>query len=75
MASMIETISRLVERTARMMNDAALTAADIQYLHVVISNWIVNWIPEPDRRVMAVRELESAIGIRGQIGPSRRRSG
>ena len=59
---MTEAISRLVERIARMLNQTAVTQMEITFLQATITNLIVKYIDDPDKRIDFVAELRSAFG-------------
>lgn len=63
-----ESIGRMVERISRILNQTALTQADILYLRAMLVDLIVRYIDEPDRRDAFFDELRLA------LGPSRRSS-
>lgn len=59
---MTEAIGRLVERITRMLNQTAVTQMEIVFLQVTITNLIVKYIDDPDKRLEFVAELRSAFG-------------
>ncbi len=59
---MTEAISRLVERITRMLNQTAVTQMEITFLQATITNLIVKYIDDPDKRIDFVAELRSAFG-------------
>lgn len=54
---MVETVSRLVERIARIMNTSALTAAEVQLLQARLSDLLLRYIDDPERRIQFLDEL------------------
>jgi len=59
---MTEAISRLVERITRMLNQTAVTQMEITFLQATITNLIVKYIDDPNKRLEFVAELRSAFG-------------
>lgn len=59
---MTESISRLVERITRMLNQTAVTQMEITFLQATITNLIVKYIDDPNKRIEFVAELRSAFG-------------
>ena len=67
---MLETISRLVERVAKIINSTALTMAEVKYLQARIVDLLNTYVPDPDQRAKFVAELESSIGVRERGQPA-----
>lgn len=61
---MIEGIGRLVERIARILNQTALTQAEVQYLQARLSDLIVKYIDDDSRREQFISELQAAFSVR-----------
>ncbi len=59
---MTEAIGRLVERITRMLNQTAVTQMEIAFLQATITNLIVKYIDDPNKRLEFVAELRSAFG-------------
>lgn len=59
---MILDISKLVERIARIRNQTALTAAEIQLIYVKLGEIVVEYIPD-DRLIEFFDKLGAALGI------------
>ena len=59
---MTEAIGRLVERITRMLNQTAVTQMEITFLQATITNLIVKYIDDPNKRLEFVAELRSAFG-------------
>jgi len=59
---MTEAIGRLVERITRMLNQTAVTQMEIVFLQATITNLIVKYIDDPNKRLEFVAELRSAFG-------------
>ena len=60
---MVKEVSRLVERISRILNQTALTQAEIQFLQGRIADIIVTYIDDPDRRIKCLDEIESSFGV------------
>lgn len=60
--AMTESISRLVERITRMLNQTAITQMDIHYLQTILTNLVIKYIDDPNKRVEFVAELRDAFG-------------
>jgi hypothetical protein len=61
--SMMDSIGRLVERIAKMLNATALTQAEVQYLQVRIVDLLRIYVPDADQRTRFLGELAESIGI------------
>ncbi len=59
---MIEAISRLVERIAKMLNATALTQAEVLYLQARIADLLSTYVPDADKRARFLAELSESIG-------------
>ncbi len=62
MYDMIEAIGRMVERISKILNQTALTQADLRYLQIVLTDLITRFIDEPDKRIEFISELRKAFG-------------
>jgi hypothetical protein len=60
--AMTESIGRLVERITRMLNQTAITQMDIHYLQTILTDLIMKYIDDPDKRFEFLAELRSAFG-------------
>ena len=60
--AMTESISRLVERITRMLNQTAITQMDIHYLQTILTDLILKYIDDPSKRIEFLAELRSAFG-------------
>lgn len=70
--SMAETVSRLVERIARIMNQTALTAAEVQLLQARLVDLLVKYVPDPTQRLAFLDELAASVGTpEGYAGAAR----
>lgn len=58
---MVEAISRLVERVARIFNQTALTQVEVQLLEARIVDLVLRYV-EPDRQIAFLDELRSSLG-------------
>ena len=63
---MTEAIGRLVERITRMLNQTAVTQMEIAFLQATITNLIVKYIDDPNKRLEFVAELRTAFGSDSQ---------
>lgn len=68
---MTESIGRTVERIAKILNQTALTQAEVQFLRAQLVELVVKYIDEPERRLAFAAELESAFGSGGRGGQLR----
>ena len=59
---MVEAISRLVERIARIMNQTALTAVEVSLLQARIVDLLVKYVPDPAQRLAFLDELAAVVG-------------
>ena len=66
--SMVEAISRLVERIAKILAATALTQAEVQYLQARIVDLLSTYVPDPSKRAEFAAELASSFGVRGDVG-------
>jgi hypothetical protein len=60
--SMLEEISKLVERIFRIKNSSALTAVEVAYLQARLADLITRYLPDVSRRESFLLELSQAIG-------------
>ena len=60
---MLETVSRLVERISRILNQTALTQAEIQFLQGRLADIIVTYIDDSDKRLECLDEIEASFGV------------
>ena len=68
---MTEAISRLVERISRILNQTAVTQMEIAFLQATITNLIVKYIDDPNKRLEFVAELRAAFGADRQPSGAR----
>ncbi|MCH7589355.1 MAG: hypothetical protein IIC78_15165 [Chloroflexi bacterium] len=66
---LISEIRKTVESISRMMNQTALTQADIKFLQAVLSDLLIRYIDDPEKRLAFLGELRDAMGT----DPSTRR--
>jgi hypothetical protein len=59
---MVDAVSRLVERIARIMNQTALTAAEVHLLQARIVDLLVKYVPDPAQRLAFLDELAATVG-------------
>ena len=62
--SMVEAISRLVERIAKILAATALTQAEVQYLQARIVDLLSTYVPDPNKRAEFLDALSASIGVR-----------
>lgn len=62
--SMIEAISRIVERIAKILNSTSLTQAEVTYLQVRIADLLERYVANPDDRQLFMAELSAPIDVR-----------
>lgn len=55
-------ISNLVDKVAKIDNRNSLTAAQVMYLRATVADLLMKYIPDPDQRERAARELASRMG-------------
>lgn len=60
---MLQAISKLVERISRILNQTALTQAEIQFLQARLADIIVTYIDDPDKRIACLDQIESSFGV------------
>ena len=58
---MIEAISKLVERVSKMVNETALTQAELGILQETFIDVLCQYVPDPTKQLEAVGELESRL--------------
>ena len=61
--TLIDAIGKLVERISRILNETALTAAEVQYLQAVLADLITRYVDE-EKREAFLAELRSAVESR-----------
>jgi hypothetical protein len=68
----IGTLGTLVEKISRVDNRASLTAAQVLYIRASMVDLFMKYIPDPDIREMAVRELAKRMGgdVEADMRPS-----
>ena len=66
--NMVEAISRLVERIAKVLATTALTQAEVQYLQARIVDLLSTYVPDPSKRAEFVAELAASFGVHGDVG-------
>ena len=59
---MTDAIGRTVERISRILNQTALTQADLSYLQAVLSDLLLRYIDDPEKRIRFLGELREAFG-------------
>lgn len=59
---MVEAISRIVERIAKILNSTALTQADLLQLQSQLAVWVSEIIDDPKRRTYAMGRLAEIMG-------------
>lgn len=64
---MIETISKLTERIMRMLQQTALTQAELELFVVTIADLVVKYVDDPTRRDAFIREAQN---IAGRVAPN-----
>lgn len=60
---MVESIGRAVERVSRILNQTALTQAELHVLHHTIANLLVKYLDDPDQRIAFLGELRTSLGF------------
>lgn len=60
--AMTDAIGRTVERISRILNQTALTQADLSYLRAVLSDLLIRYIDDPEKRIRFLGELREAFG-------------
>ena len=65
---MLESIGRMVERRAKMLNATALTQAEVQYLQARIADLLITYVPDADARARFWRELSEPIEVHAAGG-------
>ena len=61
--SMIEQITRTVERMVKMRNDTAITAVEVGAIAMRFIDILVRYIPEPKQQDKAIEEVTSLVGF------------
>ena len=59
--SMVEQITKIVERITRILNQTALTQAELRYLQAILSDLVIRFIDDPEKRTQFMVELRFAI--------------
>ena len=67
---MVDSISKVVERISRIINQTALTQADIQLLQAVLPDLLLRYIDDPEKRLAFMVELRQTIGSSYQTSRS-----
>ena len=67
---MTEAVGKTVERISRILNQTALTQADIQLLQAVLPDLLLRFIDDPEKRLAFMVELRQSIGSAYQAGRS-----
>ena len=62
LAGLIRKVGAMVERVARILNQSALTAAEVQFLTARVADLVVQYIAEPDAQRGFLDELRAAVG-------------
>lgn len=72
LVTLIGTLGSLVEKISRTDARNTLTAAQVLYLRVAITDILMKYIPEPDKRDRALKELANRMGgdINIEMNPS-----
>ena len=65
---LISEIRKTVESISRMMNQTALTQADINYLQAVLTDLLIRYIDDPEKRFAFMGELRRAMGSDASAG-------
>ena len=60
--TIVNTLGQLVERISKVDNRNTLTAAQVLYLRAVMIDLFVKYIPDPEQRIRALREMASRMG-------------
>lgn len=68
MYSMIGAVSHLVERIARILNQSALTVAEVQLLQVTIAHLVMEYVDGSDRQIAFLDALAATLSGGGR-GP------
>lgn len=59
---MIDSIGRMVERISKILNETALTQAELQVLQATLADMLIRYIDDDDRRAQFMGELQAALG-------------
>lgn len=62
---MVEQIGKTVERISRILNQTALTQAEVQVLQVTIADLLLRYMDDPDQRIAFLGELRKALAGTG----------
>lgn len=60
--AMIENIGRMVERISKILNETALTQAELQVLQARLADMMIRYIPNDDTRTQFMDELTALLG-------------
>jgi hypothetical protein len=63
--TMVDHIARLVERISRILNQTALTQAEVQYLRVRFQDIMSRYIDDPDKRLRCLDEIRGTFSLPG----------
>lgn len=63
-ASLIREVGAMVERVARILNQTALTAAEVRFLTARVADLVVRYVEDPDAQRRFLDELRAAVGPR-----------
>jgi hypothetical protein len=58
---MIDSIGRMVERISKILNETALTQAELQVLQAVLADMLIRYIDDDDRRTEFMGELAAIL--------------
>lgn len=59
---MVDSIGRTVERISRMLNQTALTVADLQFIQSRIPDLLIKYIDDPNKRLEFLEEFRRDFG-------------
>lgn len=65
---MLESVSRQVERIMKIMNDTALTQAELLYIKSRMADELPNYISDTDDQIALVRAVFGTFGNRQRVG-------
>lgn len=60
--AMIDTIGRMVERISKILNETALTQAELQVLQATLADMLLRYIDDDGKRTQFMDELSAAFG-------------
>jgi hypothetical protein len=76
LAGLIREVGAMVERVARILNQTALTAAEVTYLEARLADLLVDYVPDPEARRRFLDELGAdRRPARPGLGPPRHLNG